>query len=157
MYLYEDTNNNGVIDVLTDAKVLTTTTNASGLYSFTNLAIGMNYLVDVDQTDPDLINYFSPNAFVSTTPDPGRVTNLTGSYLNADFGFFKNLPGSIGDAVCRDVNSDGLCTAADTGIPNVTVWLYRDADADGMPDPEELAITATTSITGYIPSRVGTG
>ena len=36
--LYEDTNNNGVIDVLTDAKVLTTTTNASGLYSFTNLA-----------------------------------------------------------------------------------------------------------------------
>ena len=109
----------------------------------------MNYLVDVDQTDPDLIAYFSPNAFVSTTPDPGRVTNLTGSYLDADFGFFKNLPGSIGDAVCRDTNSDGLCTGTDTGIPNVTVWLYRDADADGMPDAEELAITATTSITGY--------
>ena len=51
--LYEDTNGNGVIDA-GDALVATTSTDANGLYSFTGLAEGLDYLVQVDAEDPDL-------------------------------------------------------------------------------------------------------
>jgi len=67
VWLYEDSNGNGSIDI-SDLKVMTTTTNGSGLYTFSSLAEGLNYLVDVDESDPDLAAAFNPNAFTNSTP-----------------------------------------------------------------------------------------
>jgi protocatechuate 3,4-dioxygenase beta subunit len=80
--LYWDAHGNGVPD--DDALLLTqTTTDANGLYSFTQLP-DSDYLVVVDSDDPDL-----PAGFANTTSAVHAVTDLSGNttYTQADFGF----------------------------------------------------------------------
>ena len=159
--LYEDTNGNGVLDAATDALVATTSTNGSGIYSFTGLATGISYLVDVDETDPDLAATFNPNTFLASTPALQAVPNLAGSYPNADFGYFENQPCSIGDTVFEDVNRDGIYTAGtDSPLGNVTVSLYRDVDSNGRYDAgtDTLVGTTVTAADGtYIFGALGPG
>jgi uncharacterized repeat protein (TIGR01451 family) len=148
VWLYEDTNGNGRIDAVQDNLIFTTTTNVSGTYSFTNLATGLNYIARVDNTDPD-IDTAVGGASANTTPTTVAVPNLSGAFLNADFGFWQVQPGSIGDTVCVDANLDGLCTAGESGVPNVPVFLFL----DGV----QIAST-TTSITGtYSFNNLGPG
>ena len=92
--------------------------------------------------------YFSPNPWQNSTASPQLVTNLTGTYNSADFGYFGVTPSSIGDEVCIDSNSDGSC-AGETPLPNVTVILLR----DGLPFK-----TTTTSVDGtYTFGNLGPG
>ena len=153
VWLYEDTNGDGLIDV-GDTKVMTTTTSAvNGTYSFTGLATDVSYLVQVDETDPDLADYFTPEAFTNTTGTlksvrPADFVTASNNYVDADFGYFRLLPSSIGDEVCIDSNNDGSC-AGETLLPGVTVKLYLDGD---------LLATTTTSITGtYTFAGLGPG
>ena len=59
---------------------------------------GVAVCVDVDQADPDLNTHFSGAAFLTTTDDPHTVASLSGDYLDADFGFYEIVPGSIGSS-----------------------------------------------------------
>ena len=150
--LYEDGNGNGVIDA-GDALVATTATSAGGTYNFNNLATGYKYLVDVDQSDPDLSSYFGGGIFTATTSDPHNVGALAGAYTAADFGFHKDVPAgtfSIGDQVFMDTNDNGTYQAGtDTPLPNVGLTLYQDLGTIGVLDAADVAIgAATTSITG---------
>ena len=147
VWLYEDSNGNGAIDS-GDLQVASTTTNGSGIYSFAGLATGLSYIVDVDETDPDLATAFNPNTFTNSTPALQPVPNLSGVYLDADSGYFPNLPSSIGDQVFVDANSNGVYNAGETLLPAVTVKLYRDANGDGLAQSGELAATTSTNITG---------
>ena len=145
--LYEDTNSNGVLDAA-DALVATTATNAGGIYSFTGLATGLSYLVDVDETDTDLAAAFSPDSYSATTPALRSVLALAGSNLTADFGYKANLPLKIGDTVFTDVNGNGVYDAGiDTPIGNITVTLYRDSNNDGFADGPAIS-TASTDLAG---------
>ena len=143
VWLYEDTNGDGLIGV-GDTKIMTTTTSAvDGTYSFTGLAMDVSYLVQVDETDPDLAAYFTPEAFKNTTGalksvKPADFVAASNNYVDADFGYFRLLPSSIGDEVCIDANNDGSCVGEEL-LPGVTVNLYLDGD---------LFATTTTSITG---------
>ncbi|MCW5849559.1 MAG: DNRLRE domain-containing protein, partial [Anaerolineae bacterium] len=141
--LYEDTNGDGSIDPSQDALVATTTTNGVGAYLFSGLATGLDYIVDV--VDANITSYFGSPAWVASTGDPLAVPSLSGSYLNADFGFARVVPGSIGDQVFRDQNKDGVFNAGDAPIPFVTVHLYQDTNGNGALDTGEplLATTAT--------------
>jgi len=153
--LYEDSNGNGTIDA-GDLLIATTTTNGSGNYSFTGLAPNLNYIVQVDTADVDLINYFSPNPFAASTANPIAVPNLVGTFTNADFGFFGQAPSSIGDTVFIDANGNGIFDAGDTPIPNVTVYLYLDLNADGAGDLDELFATTSTGPAGtYLFENLG--
>ncbi|MFN8498612.1 MAG: SdrD B-like domain-containing protein [Anaerolineae bacterium] len=145
--LYADNNNNGLIDA-GDPQIGATTTNGSGVYGFSGLATGLSYIVNVNQTQTNLVNYpgFGGNTPVPTTPDPIKVPNLAGSVTNADFGFLGAAPGSIGDQVCVDNNRDGLCNAGDTGINGVVVDLYLDRNGNGQPDASEFVGSQTTGI-----------
>lgn len=144
--LYEDTNGNGVIDT-GDLLIKTTTTNGSGVYNFTGLATGLSYIVDV--VDADITTYFSTAAWQATTADPQPVPNLVGSYVNADFGYYKIIPGSIGDEVFEDNNGNGVYDSGDQYLPNITVSLYRDYDGDGQPDSSELVGTTESDANGH--------
>ena len=79
--LYEDTNGNGAIDA-GDLLITSMPTGAGGIYSFAGLATGLSYIVDVDETDPDLASHFNPNPFVATTPNLQAVPNLAGTPLH---------------------------------------------------------------------------
>ncbi len=130
VWLYEDSNNNGVIDA-GDALVATTQSDSNGDYLFSNLATGFNYLVKVDKTDADIQTYFdtkygSGTPYQLSTPEMTSSPNLTGADLDNDFGFWRVLPGSIGDQVFIDNNGNGVYDAGDTPLAGITVTLLRD-------------------------------
>ncbi len=145
VYLYADRNGDGIINPATDALVKTTTTNASGVYGFTFLGEGYNYIVYVDQADANLISYFGGGAFVPTTADPHSVANLTGTYSSADFGFYKVVPGSIGDLVWYDLDADGVKDANESGLGAVSVKLYQDSNGNGIVDSGEPLLATTVT------------
>ncbi len=154
VWLYEDSNNDGVIDA-GDALVATTASNASGDYSFTGLATGYNYLVKVDQSDPDIQAYFNtqydpdPVPYQLSTAEMTSSPNLTGSDLDNDFGFWKTAPGEIGDQVFIDNNGNGVYDAGDTPLAGITVTLYRDG--------EPFRTTVSGSDGAYLFDNLGPG
>ncbi len=81
--LYVDRNVNGVLDS-SDTQIMTTTTDASGIYTFSNLPNG-NFIAKVDTLDSDL-----PFGYGVTTASYYAVTPLNGTnspYFTMDFGF----------------------------------------------------------------------
>ncbi|MBE7556419.1 MAG: DUF11 domain-containing protein [Anaerolineales bacterium] len=134
--LYEDTDNDGIISLTLDALVMTTTTNASGLYTFTNLPAG-NFLVDIDSVITDT----SGNRLtLGLSSDPHDVTLAANQhYLNADFGYIP--AGIIGDLIWQDNNGNGQWEAGEPGIPGITVTLYISGSATPL-------YTMTTNASG---------
>ena len=131
VYLYFDANSNGVVNSGVDPYIGSYTTLSNGYYLFSGLATG-NYIVVVDSANSNF-----PNQVICTA-DPVPPTNgisylyLTASNTNQDFGYKPYGSGSIGDTVWRDLNGDGSqLGGAETGITNVPVFLYVDANRDG--------------------------
>ncbi|MEP2774555.1 MAG: SdrD B-like domain-containing protein [Luteolibacter sp.] len=149
--LYADNNNNGVLDIGIDSVVATTTTGSTGTYLFSGLRAG-NYLVNVDQNAASIPSDAFGNKFRKTTAVPHVVTLAAGqSYLAADFGFAA--PAAIGDTVFYDSNGNATQDASESGIPNVTVQLFLDANQDGQPDsPTPIATTVTATGSGSNPA-----
>lgn len=141
----------------------TTTTDASGNYSFSGLPAGSYVIVVVP---PSLLN----KAWVETVESTGGTTSLnnqipitvtvgqiSGSH---DFGYTKADTSSIGDSVYFDFNANGIQDATEAGIPNITVWLYNDVDRDGGIDAgvdELLATTSTNGAGNYLFSSLPSG
>ncbi|WP_461056351.1 SdrD B-like domain-containing protein, partial [Spirosoma arcticum] len=140
--------------------VASTTTDASGLYSFTGLTPGIPYS----------ISFVTPAGFVSTSANIGTddgldsdanpatgVTTQTYSLTNGenntsvDAGFF--LPtASLGDRVFVDANKDGLqgTPAAEPGIPGVVVVLL-----DGNLTPVASTTTDASGLYSFTGLTVG--
>jgi len=158
-FVWQDTNANGVQDTgepgipnvtvrLYDGggtNILTTTTNASGLYNFTNLTPG-DYFVEFilpagwnfspqDQGGDD-----SLDSDADTTTGQTIVTTLiSGETDNTwDAGLYQFA--ALGDFVWDDTNADGVQNPGEPGLPNVTVNLY---DSGGAPQG-----TTTTDASG---------
>ncbi|GAB2565884.1 hypothetical protein GCM10027190_14350 [Spirosoma areae] len=144
-YVFADNNQNGIQDggdtpipgvvvVLLDGSntpIASTTTNASGLYSFTGLTPGVPYSV----------SFVTPTGYTSTTAqvggddtkdsDANPVTGQTRSVTlaagennpNLDAGFYLPSAG-LGDYVFNDNNGNGIQDGGDTPLAGVTVTLY---------------------------------
>lgn len=148
IHLFEDTNGNSVIDS-GDALIAATETDASGHYFFSNLPLGISFLAEIDQDDPDFLAAFLPGEVIaSSTNDLISVSPLSDSEptnLDVDFGFYVVPPGEIGDQVFKDLDSDGVYTpGVDEVLPNIEVRLFEDVNGNGILDPGE-AVLATTS------------
>ena len=151
----------GVTVVLLDSQgdiVATTTTNANGDYTFTNLPDG-TYRVDVTddanllngawKSDGPVPNLGSDN---NSQPDPYTVT-VSGGQTNTtgDFGYYR-LPATLGNWVWYDANDNGIQDSGEVGIPGITVVLtitYPNGvvstvadvtDADGLYSFENLLL-----------------
>lgn len=151
VYLYRDPNGNGVIDAGVDTLIATTTTNASGIYAFTNLAgNGNRYIVALNtatlpagyvQTgDPD-----QPAIPCTTCDARASVTLTTANVTTTDFGYQPTGFGSIGDRIWRDLDGDGVQDAGEPGISGVTVRLYQDQNGNGQVDPEDALVATQLS------------
>lgn len=163
-FVWNDYNGNGIQDTgepgiagvtvtLTYANggTTTTTTAANGAYSFTNLAPG-TYSV----------SFTTPTGFIASPALQGGNTALDSDPVNGvvsgivltagqnnntiDAGFKSNQL-KLGDRVWNDLNNNGIQDAGEPGIANVSVKLYRDADANNMPDGASLT-TVTTDASG---------
>ncbi len=134
----------------TSEVTLSTTTGANGIYSFTNLPAG-TYTVRV--TPPaGLVPTFDASGSQS---DHTSTLFLAGGDNNVlqDFGYRGT--GSIGDRVWFDASADGVQDAGEPGIPNVTVTLLGDLDADGTAD---FTLSQPTTSTGtYLFSNLPAG
>lgn len=123
-----DSNGDGVIDPaetnrlegveieLYDASgtlVATTTTDADGNYSFTDLTVGDYTVVELQ-----------PDAYGTTSPNSLDVSVPTSGLSNVDFG---ELPGTVEGVVWRDADSDGQFDAGETAVSGVTVRLLDSA------------------------------
>jgi uncharacterized repeat protein (TIGR01451 family) len=143
--------------------IATTTTDAGGAYSFSNLPDG-TYRVTLDSTSVVTSPY--SGAFTGTlgaamnptydldgvgTPHTADIVLGPGSNVvnNADFGY--HWAGTIGDFLWYDTNGDGVINETDylggpRPAPNGTVILYVDLNSNGVVDPEDYIIG--TEVTG---------
>ncbi|WP_413175367.1 SdrD B-like domain-containing protein [Anabaena azotica] len=143
-FVFEDKNANGIQDEgeagianatvkLLNASgtvIKTTTTDADGLYSFTNLQSG-DYKVQFVQ--PTGFNGVSPaNVGGDDSVDSdGLVSDIVNlspgeNDTTVDSGFYKTA--SLGDFVFVDANNNGIQDAGEAGLGGVTVELINPAD-----------------------------
>jgi uncharacterized repeat protein (TIGR01451 family) len=142
--VWNDVNQNGIQDdgekgiegaivtlTFPDGSTIETTTDADGLYLFTDLLPG-TYVVDID-----LSSIVFEGNLVLTTPSSFTVTLVSGeNFVDADFGVVGL--GSIGDTVWNDVNENGVQDGDEKGVAGVTVRItLPDASTvDAMTDSE---------------------
>jgi len=125
----------------------TTTTSGAGWYVFGGLDAG-TYRVRVADSNFDpggpLEGYtHSPGFESSPSPTADIVLAEDEIYIHADFGYYKDGLGSIGDYVWFDVDNEGDQDAGEDGVADVTLVLYLDTNQDGALDPGEPAMGNT--------------
>ena len=157
--VWEDTNGNGLQDTGesglanvtvqllngSGAVVATTSTGASGAYSFANLLPG-NYSVKFVKPSGYEFTKSKVGSNTGLDSDPDAVTGIAGPYAikpadaitTIDAGLYR--PVSIGDFVWEDSNGNGQQDTAEPGIAGATVQLL---DGSGA-----VVGTATTSAGG---------
>ena len=156
----QDSGELGVSDVLVrlydlnNTLVATTTTDANGIYTFTNLIPGdyhvqfvppTGYLLspqDSSSTTDALDSDADPTtgATIPTTLDPGEHDPTW------DAGLY--LPVRVGDKVWYDDDQDGVQDSAEPGVQDVVVTLYNTATGQPVEVAPGLPMTDTTDANG---------
>ena len=120
-----------VLKDLSGNVVATTTTSATGDYSFTNLAAGTYTITVTDETQQtagyNLTNGANDGQNNNSQINPYTVTVAAGATNSTgDFGFVPYGTGILGDTVWKDTNGDGEQGVGEPGIANVLVTLQVD-------------------------------
>ncbi len=147
--LYDDANNDGVADV--SELVTSTTTNANGAYSFTNLAPG-NYIV-VEEQPANLISVVDGDessdgdAFdADQTADNQIRVYVNSNEADTDNNFIEAIASSIAGNV--SVDTDGGIESADLPLAGVEIVLVKDLNNNQLQDLGEPVWKDTTDVDG---------
>ena len=142
--LYWDRNGDGELDS-GDIQVATQSTSGGGSYTFSNLPDG-DFLVVVDSGDTDL-----PNGYKPSTAESISIIGLSGTYVDADFGFGPPL------AFDKRLVTNPVYEGRDV-VYNIDVTNNR-ASSVGAPCNLTMWATATASQTdgGWINSTNAVG
>ncbi len=162
--LYKDANNNGIIDgaeLSTPAGV--DTTDGAGFYIFEKLTEG-NYIVAFTTPKAPVTNSDYPATVQSPTGDSeldsdgnARNTAIAGLPAVATISYTNLIPlapgqdrtdidygvvnvanrNTVGNKVWYDFDKDGLQDTDEPGVAGVTVYLYNDANTNGVIDGTE--------------------
>jgi protocatechuate 3,4-dioxygenase beta subunit len=120
----------GNLDADPDPELISVVTDASGLYTFSNLPAG-TFTVYPDVSDPDLAAQGVTNALVTTRNNPASVTLAAGQVrTDVDFGLASGA--TIGNQVFFDENGNGTQDAGEVGLAGVRVFLTGDTNGDGI-------------------------
>jgi len=128
--------------------VATTNTAADGTYLFVGTGVtNGTYYVRVNPNSGPL-NATWTRSYDSDglggTAHEVVLTLVLGGLGIADFSYYLTGSSAIGDTLFYDWNGNGVQDTNDTGIANVTVRLYRDANTNGVVDAASDALVATT-------------
>ncbi len=143
--LYTDTNGNGIIDG--GEPFIETDTDAAGRYLFAGVAASgtEDYIVWVDQSDLPAYDLTIPITGIYSYQD----VDAGDSYLNADFGFVQNTPGTTYDISDRVWLDNGLPTGTgDNGIQDGTEGGLAGVTVDLLDASLNLIATTTTDSNG---------
>ncbi|WP_341405633.1 SdrD B-like domain-containing protein [Luteolibacter soli] len=128
----------------------TTTTNASGVYTFSNLPPGSYQVVETQPagyltvTDGDTTTPGDDAANASTTDDRIPVA-VNANETDTGNDFVEEQPGTISGTVWADTNNDNT---GDVGIAGVVLTLFTDPNADGNPADGVQYGSTTATVTG---------
>ncbi|RXK62480.1 hypothetical protein ESA94_05620 [Lacibacter luteus] len=134
--------------------IATTTTNASGNYLFTGLAAGNYTVVFPTSISGAVVTPQNVGLDDNVDSDASQTTGATSTITlatnqnitNVDAGYCPTTL-SLGNRVWYDTNNDGI-NSNENGIPNLTVYLYKDDNNDNVADAAAIA-TAVTDANGY--------
>lgn len=161
--LYEDTNGDGVLTGAELTPVRTTTTDAFGMYNFSNLVVTttnkwqVGFVQPAGYNNTPVLNNNSGNDatdsdITDNATDRTGFIRLTYNERNStiDAGFVSTAPGllKLGDYVWRDDNSNGVQDATEPGVAGVTVKLCQNGP-DGLPCTADDIVIATTTTDIY--------
>jgi len=151
----------------------TTTTDANGLYQFTEPPGTYTVAVTAPSGYVPTVTGQGTTA-IDSNPSPSGTTPGTlpsgGTDQTIDFGFYK--PVTIGDFVWNDTNGNGVQDGGEAGIPGVTLTLTgttgagvgvsqtTTTDASGhylFTEPPGTYTVAVTTPAGYTPTASGKG
>ncbi len=125
--IFLDTNNNGSVD----SGESTAITDASGNYSFNNLAVGLYRVREVLQA-----------GWVRTTANPADIVlSSGGSAVGVNFGNFQQI--TISGTVFNDLNNNTIRDATEPGLQGWTLFL--DANNNGTLDAGESTAVSDAS------------
>lgn len=93
-------------------------------------------------------SYTVPAGVTSMEISISDVSTNAARYYSIDDICFRQTSLSLGNRVWYDTDNDGINDAAENGIANVTVNLYKDDNNDNVADGAPIAST-TTNATGY--------
>lgn len=159
--LYKETSSGSGVYVI----YMTTTTDANGNYLFNNLPNNTNYKVAVSPL-PNTVFTTSTGTTpgdATTNSDVDAATGLTaainipstGAQIKGiDAGLKADTKSSLGNRVWNDLNHDGIQDAAEPGVPNVVMTLWKQT----TPGVYTSVGTATTDANGiYIFTGLDSG
>ena len=134
----------GVLGTADDV-VLTTTTNANGVYGFDNLPAGdFTIVVDTADLPSGVVQTGDPDG---TFDDTSTVTLAPGgSNLDQDFGYQGGA--SVGDFVWHDLNDDGVQDPNEPGVAGVEVTVTYHGPDGVLGTPDDIVIVTTTDSGG---------
>ena len=135
------------------ASLATNVTSTNGFFRFVGSYTG-SYTVMV-ATNTGMLGTGTWNLSWDTngtnTPNYVGVTVASGGVARADFSYWRGGAYALGDTVFYDWDGNGVqSNAFEEGIPDVTVYLYEDADGDGTVDfgVDAFIASATTASNG---------
>jgi hypothetical protein len=129
------------------ASIATNVTTTNGYFRFTGNFTGTYTVFVATNTGMLGSGNWTPSwdTDLTNTPNYSAVTVPAGGVGRADFSYFRTGPYRIGDTVFYDWNSNGVQNVeSEGGISNVTVWLYEDANGNGVVDADTDAFIAAT-------------
>lgn len=130
--LYKNTDGDAqTLTVSTDTFLSSVRTDGDGKYTFSKLSCGTYFAVVDGSSEIVTSQNFTPTSAAS--PKKIYLSNSGVVYSGADFGFALSL-GTIGNFIYEDVNENRISDDGETGIANVRVVLYRDADGSRLLD-----------------------
>jgi len=89
--------------------------------------------------------------FQGNTQDVDNGQDDENGNMTIDFGFLPNV--AIGSTVFADYNNNAMQEMGEPGIPTVTLFLYQDANGDGLITGAEttpIAMTVTDGLGDYV-------
>ena len=136
-----------------------TTGTEHGWYDFTELGTPLGWWVEIPDSNFDhggpLEGYEytgdnASNAYNGPEPRFVYLADTLTNYDDADFGYTLKDTVSLGNLVWHDPDNDGKYEPGDgeQGINGIQVLLYRDANGNGIPEPDAAdgsAIKTTTT------------
>ncbi|MCB0090054.1 MAG: hypothetical protein KDE54_19245, partial [Caldilineaceae bacterium] len=112
--------------------------------------------VGIDSLQPADTGIRSSTLRLQAASDADQAVPPTGDHRTAaPFGFYKPL--NIGNRLWLDGNNNGHMDAAEPGLDNVLIYLYRDDDGDGQPDGAALRQQMSAYGGYYLFDNLGAG